>query len=142
VRELIKYGIQQAIAAKKAQMEAEARQAGYAPDSRYGQMLAALQDKNAAQPVMPPVLPQNAPVAPRPDAQDYAAPKRAAPPQSTAHDREEAESGRRSSGPLSGLFEDGNSLVRAVVASELLGPPIALRENPLWQIRRPNEPST
>jgi len=143
VRDLIKYGIQQAIAAKKAQMEAEARQAGYAPDSRYGQMLSALQEKNATQPVAPPVLPQSAPVAPpRPDAQDYAAPKRAAAPKSTSHDREEARSQVRSSGPLSGLFEDGNSLLRAVVAAELLGPPIALRENPLWQIRRPNEPST
>ena len=119
MRELIKYGIQQAIAARNAQLEAE------------------------AQAIMPPVLPDTAPVAQRrPDAQAFAAPKRAAAPKSTAHDREEAWAHARTSGPLSGLFEDGNSLLRAVVAAELLGPPIALRENPLWQIRRPNEPST
>jgi len=63
-------------------------------------------------------------------------------PAQTAHDSEEARAAARMSGPLSGLFEDGNSLVRAVVAAELLGPPIALRENQLWQIRRPNERST
>ncbi|GAC1656308.1 MAG: hypothetical protein NVS9B12_07950 [Vulcanimicrobiaceae bacterium] len=63
-------------------------------------------------------------------------------PEATAHDKEEARALIQGSGPLSGLFEDGNSLVRAVVAAELLGPPIALRENQLWQIRRPNERST
>ncbi len=63
-------------------------------------------------------------------------------PAQTAHDKEEARAAARMSGPLGGLFEDGNSLVRAVVAAELLGPPIALRENQLWQIRRPNERST
>ena len=115
MRELIAYGIRQAIAAQKARMEAEARQ---------------------AQPVTPPVLPDTAAVA------APAPPPRPAPPKMTAHDREEARGVVRASGPLSGLFEDGNSLLRAVVAAELIGPPIALRENPLWQIRRPNEPST
>jgi hypothetical protein len=125
MRELIIYGIQQAVAARKARLEAEARQAGY------------------AQPILPPVLPEKAAVAPqRPDAQAYAVTPRAAAPKSTAHDREEARAQVRPSGPLSGLFEDGNSLLRAVVAAELLGPPIALGENPLWQIRRPKEPST
>lgn len=119
MRELVKYAVERAVAARKAQLEAE------------------------AQPIIPPVLPAKAPFAPhRPDAQAYAAPARAAAPKSTAHDREEARAQVRASGPLSGLFEDGNSLVRAVVAAELLGPPIALRENPLWQIPRPNEPST
>ncbi|MDQ2871990.1 MAG: hypothetical protein M3R35_02545 [Candidatus Eremiobacteraeota bacterium] len=35
---------------------------------------------------------------------------------------------RANAGVLGGLFEDGNSLVRAVVAAEVLGEPIALRE--------------
>ncbi|MBV8364382.1 MAG: hypothetical protein JO193_07445 [Candidatus Eremiobacteraeota bacterium] len=38
-------------------------------------------------------------------------------------------------GPLQGLFEGGNSLVRAVVAAELLSPPLSLRENAYWQKR-------
>ena len=136
MRELIKFGIQQAVAARKAQLEAEAQQSGYPPVSRYGQFLADLEAKNAAEPIMPPVLSQSAPVAPPPQAQ------RPQQPKLTAHDREEARAHVASSGPLSGLFEDGNSLLRAVVAAELLGPPVALRENPLWQIRRPNEAST
>jgi hypothetical protein len=35
-------------------------------------------------------------------------------------------------GGLRGLFEDGNSLVRAVIAAEVLGPPVALREQSHW----------
>ena len=38
-------------------------------------------------------------------------------------------------GPLHGLFEGGNSLLRAVVAAELLDRPLALRENAYWQKR-------
>ena len=38
-------------------------------------------------------------------------------------------------GPLRGLFEGGNSLLRAVVAAELLDRPLALRENAYWQKR-------
>lgn len=34
---------------------------------------------------------------------------------------------RAAAGPLQAMFEDGNSLLRALVASEILGPPIALR---------------
>jgi len=41
----------------------------------------------------------------------------------------------RKHGPLDGLFEGGNSLVRAVVAAELLDRPLALRENAYWQKR-------
>jgi len=47
----------------------------------------------------------------------------------------------RKSGPLQGMFQDGNTLVRAILATEVLGPPAALRENHLW-IQQPNEPST
>ncbi|MFN2449806.1 MAG: hypothetical protein ABR508_08440 [Candidatus Baltobacteraceae bacterium] len=42
-------------------------------------------------------------------------------------------------GGLQGLFEDGNTLLRAIVASEVLAPPRALRENVLWSLE-PNEP--
>jgi hypothetical protein len=43
-------------------------------------------------------------------------------------------------GALQALFEDGNSLLRAIVAAEVLGPPAALREHTRWN-QRPNEPS-
>jgi hypothetical protein len=47
----------------------------------------------------------------------------------------------RPNAPLQGMFEDGNTLLRAVVASEVLAPPRALRgENALWSLQ-PNEPS-
>jgi hypothetical protein len=50
---------------------------------------------------------------------------------------------------LQGMFEDGNSLLRAVIAAEVLGPPVALRqtyertaeERHFWK-QQPNEPST
>ncbi|HET9097837.1 MAG TPA: hypothetical protein VFN37_14340 [Candidatus Baltobacteraceae bacterium] len=44
-------------------------------------------------------------------------------------------------GSLQGMFERGNTLLRAIVASEVLGPPAAFRENHLWT-QQPNEPST
>jgi hypothetical protein len=44
-------------------------------------------------------------------------------------------------GALEGMFEDGNTLLRAIVASEVLGPPAAMRENNRWN-QRPNEAST
>ena len=46
----------------------------------------------------------------------------------------------RATGLLQGMFEDGNSLLRAVIAAEVLGPPAALREPGLWN-QQPNEPS-
>jgi hypothetical protein len=42
--------------------------------------------------------------------------------------------------PLLEMFQDGNSLVRAVLAAEILGPPVALKEPNFWN-QRPNEPS-
>lgn len=44
-------------------------------------------------------------------------------------------------GALQGMFEDGNTLLRAVIASEVLGPPASLRENHFWN-QQPNEPLT
>jgi hypothetical protein len=46
---------------------------------------------------------------------------------------------RRADTPV--YLKDGNSLLRAIIASEILGPPAALRENHLWT-QQPNEPST
>lgn len=43
--------------------------------------------------------------------------------------------------PLQGMFADGNTLLRAVIAGEVLGKPAALRENTHWSLQ-PNEPST
>ena len=56
---------------------------------------------------VPQVSPAQVPVTPR----------RAAPPEAVVRP-----------GPLDGLFEDGRSLVRAVVAAEVFGPPVALRK--------------
>ena len=47
---------------------------------------------------------------------------------------------RAQAGGLEAMFEDGNSLLRAIVASEILGPPAALKEHHLWN-QPPNEPS-
>lgn len=52
-----------------------------------------------------------------PPARVPVAPRRAAPPEIVVRP-----------GPLDGLFEDGRSLVRAVVAAEVFGPPVALRK--------------
>jgi hypothetical protein len=46
-------------------------------------------------------------------------------------------------GLFQGIFEESAQLVRVLVASEVLGPPVALRplEASVWN-QRPNEPST
>jgi hypothetical protein len=84
-----------------------------------------LQGAPAAAPVQPP-RPQSPSAAPPPPEAAPAAHPRQAP--------------ARPAGLLHGLFEDGNSLLRAVVAAEVLQPPLALREPALW-IQQPNEPS-
>lgn len=43
--------------------------------------------------------------------------------------------------PLQGMFADGNSLLRAIIAAEVLGPPASLKELTFWN-PQPNEPST
>ncbi|HZZ65586.1 MAG TPA: hypothetical protein VFE17_08820 [Candidatus Baltobacteraceae bacterium] len=40
---------------------------------------------------------------------------------------------------LQGMFADGNSLLRAIIAAEVLGPPVSLKEHSFWN-RQPNEP--
>lgn len=47
---------------------------------------------------------------------------------------------QQSDGGLLPLFEDGKSLIRAIVAAEVLGPPVALREPSPWS-PPPNERS-
>jgi hypothetical protein len=42
--------------------------------------------------------------------------------------------------PLQGMFADGNSLLRAIIAAEVLGPPPSLKEHHFWSLQ-PNEPS-
>ncbi|MDQ2663773.1 MAG: hypothetical protein M3Y18_07050, partial [Candidatus Eremiobacteraeota bacterium] len=49
--------------------------------------------------------------------------------------------GPRPTGLLSGLFESGKGLLRAVVAAEVLAPPLTLREQSNWS-PPPNAPST
>jgi hypothetical protein len=77
-----------------------------------------------------PQQPPQPPKAPAPAPPVQAAPPLAPPRQAPAH----------AAGLLQGLFEDGNSLLRAVIAAEVLQPPLALRETALW-IQQPNEPS-
>jgi hypothetical protein len=52
----------------------------------------------------------------------------------------DAEPVRRSNGLLGGMFEGKASLVRAIVAAEVLGKPKALQEQSLWSPRH-SEPS-
>lgn len=42
--------------------------------------------------------------------------------------------------PIRGMFEGGATLVRAIVAAEVLGPPKAMQENTIWSPRH-SEPS-
>ncbi len=42
--------------------------------------------------------------------------------------------GTRPAGALHGFFQDGKSLRRAIIASEIFGPPVALKENSHWQM--------
>lgn len=42
--------------------------------------------------------------------------------------------GMRRTGALHGFFEDGKSVRRAVIAAEIFGPPVALKERTPWQI--------
>lgn len=83
--------------------------------------------------IVVPVPAAGAPAAPAPPA----APRKA----------ENAEHRPPAAGPLQAMFEDGNSLLKAIVASEIVGTPIALRDGqdyPLWEHRNwnlsPNEP--
>ena len=97
-------------------------------DELIGLAIDALRAKNAqggqpwiAAQAPPPAAPRPAPT-PRAAVTPKASPPAAAPSQAYR-------------GPLHGLFEGGNSLVRAVVAAELLDRPLALRENAHWQKR-------
>lgn len=98
--------------------------------------LEALKDA-ASEPAQPQPAPQPQPevkVAPKvtaPAAQTPAPPAAAAPRRAAPV---------RPAGLLQGMFEDGNSLLRAVIAAEVLNPPAALREPGLWN-QQPNEPS-
>lgn len=48
--------------------------------------------------------------------------------------------GRRTAGFIGGMFKDRRAFVRAIVAAEVLGKPIALQEQSIWSPRR-SEPS-
>ena len=60
-------------------------------------------------------------------------------PDAPAHPADEV---HQTSGVLGGLFEDGKSVLRAVVAAEILAPPRALREDAHWQTHARNDRST
>jgi hypothetical protein len=83
----------------------------------------------APPPLAQPAQPAPAPVPP---------PIVAAPPLAPHQPAHVARSG---SGAIRGMFEGSATLVRAIVASEVLGPPLALREHTTWSPRR-SEPST
>jgi hypothetical protein len=80
--------------------------------------------------VPPPVVPQ---APPAPPAAAPVRPVQVSPPAQAAP--------QASPALLQGMFEDGNSLLRAIIAAEVLGPPSALKEHHFWN-RQPNEPST
>jgi hypothetical protein len=91
------------------------------------------QQQAAAAPAAPaaPASPAPAP-APAPQAVQRVAPE---------HNVPSRERPARAAHPLQGMFEDGNSLLQAIIAAEVLGPPAALREHSHWK-QQPNEPST
>jgi hypothetical protein len=83
----------------------------------------------AAPPLLQPAQPAPAPVPP---------PIVAAPPLAP---HQPAHVARIGSGAIRGMFGGSATLVRAIVASEVLGPPLALREHTTWSPRR-SESST
>jgi len=80
-------------------------------------------------------VPPAAPVPPKPPV-SVRPPEPAAPAASAVS----AAAPRPRAGLVQAMFEDGNSLLKAVAAAEILGPPAALREHHLWN-HSPNEPS-
>jgi|SRR5579884_2280651 len=80
-------------------------------------------------PVPPPVQPRV--VAPQAAAPAPVRPAQVSPPVTEA---------RPQPALLQGMFADGNSLLRAVIAAEVLGPPSAVKEHHFWN-PQPNEPS-
>jgi hypothetical protein len=111
-----------------------AQQAGQSPveepaAQRYQRILSDLRARAAGAP-----YPEAAAAAPVPQAAPRAAPaSQPAATQTRAAQAAAAVPSGAYRGPLHGLFEGGNSLVRAVVAAELLDRPLALRENMRWQ---------
>ena len=106
---------------------AAGQQSAEPPAERYQRILADLRARtagvpSAVPPEAPPAQPTRAPVA-----------KPAPPP--SPRPQPLPEPLRSQHGPLQGLFEGGKSLLRAVVAAELLDRPLALRENAHWQKR-------
>jgi hypothetical protein len=87
-------------------------------------------DVTSAAAAVPPV-----PAAPPPVAPPSASGTRPKKPQAAAPEAAADGAG------LQSIFQDGNSLVRAIIASEVLGAPVSLRENHHWN-QPPNEPST
>jgi hypothetical protein len=90
---------------------------------------------------LPPVIPPPVPVPPvavRPAApRPVAAPPAAAAPTPPVH----PEMGRPiGTSPIRGMFEGPATLVRAIVAAEVLGPPKSMQEQTIWSPRH-SEPS-
>jgi hypothetical protein len=120
-----------ALEEKKAQ--AGQAQSPEAPAERYRRILDDLRARSAAPPFGAPSA--AAPQQPAPPPRPAPPPAPAPPPSSPEPVLSKVEGPAPKRGPLHGLFEGGNSLVRAVVAAELLDRPLALRENAYWQKR-------
>ncbi len=89
-------------------------------------------------PTAPPVPPRIVPVAPPPPLAEAVMPPILAP--EPLHEAAPGIHRARSSGLLGGIFEDKKSILRAVVAAEVLGKPKALQEQSIWSPRH-SEPS-
>jgi hypothetical protein len=108
-----------------------------------------MQRADASRPLL--AKPEPVPGPTPPFAPTAAAPPSVAPPAAAGAppSRVPAQGGVPAQGSvLQGMFEDGNSLLRAVIAAEVLGPPVALRqtyersaEEPHFWKQQPNEPS-
>jgi hypothetical protein len=86
--------------------------------------------------MMPPVLAPAAPVSTPPVRRVQAPPA----PQRTTHIPIENLTRAGTSSPIRGMFGSGASLVRAIIAAEVLGPPKSQQEHSIWSPRH-SDPS-
>lgn len=126
--ELIGLALQAAARGAAAKRQSAGPSTGTVPAERYQQVLGAMGAREgAASAAVSTVVP----------AQARPVPVAAAPPAQTT--AKVAPGASRAAG-LGEMFRDGKSLLRAVIAAEVLGPPRALQESFYWQTSRPNEP--
>lgn len=124
--ELIGLALQAAARSAAAKREPAGSGAGGIPGERYERVLRAMRAPQGAAPApvstVAPAQPRPMPLPVVPAAPTIVAPVASRP------------------AGLGEMFRDGKTLLRAVIAAEVLGPPRALQESFYWRTSRPNEP--